>query len=141
MAMITVDIVTAERTVFSDDAEVVVVPGIEGQMGILPHHIPLMTMLRPGEVLVRRGGEDTNLAISGGFLEVNSDRVIILVDAAEGAEEIDVKRAEVAKRRAEKELSQRAPGLDMAKTEAALRRALARLAVVDKVKRGRKPGV
>jgi F-type H+-transporting ATPase subunit epsilon len=141
MAMITVDIVTAERTVFSDDAEVVVVPGIEGQMGILPHHIPLMTMLRPGEVLVRRGGEETNLAISGGFLEVNSDRVIILVDAAEGAEEIDVKRAEVAKRHAEKELSKRAPGLDMAKTEAALWRALARLAVVDKVKRRRKPGV
>jgi F-type H+-transporting ATPase subunit epsilon len=141
MAMITVDIVTAERTVFSDDAEVVVVPGIEGQMGILPHHIPLMTMLRAGEVLVRRGGEETNLAISGGFLEVNSDRVIILVDAAEGAEEIDVKRAEVAKRHAEKELSQRATGLDRAKTEAALRRALVRLAVVDKGKRRRRPGV
>ena len=140
MAKITVDIVTAERTVFSDDADVVVVPGVEGQMGILPHHVPLMTMLQSGEILIRKGGDETHLAISGGFLEVRPDRVIILADAAERAEEIDAKRAEEARRRAEEEIKKHAPGIDMAKTEAALRRALARLEVVERVRRRRRPG-
>ena len=140
MAKITVDIVTAERTVFSDDADVVVVPGVEGQLGILPHHAPLMTMLQSGEILIRKGGDETHLAISGGFLEVRPDRVIILADAAERAEEIDAKRAEEARRRAEEEMRKHASGIDMAKTEAALRRALARLEVVERVRRRRRPG-
>ena len=140
MSSIRLDIVTAERVVYSDDVEVVIAPGIEGQLGILPHHAPLMTTLQPGELRVRKGGEESSLAISGGFLEVRPDRIIVLADAAERAEEIDITRAEEAKRRAEERLSQRhAPGLDETRAEIALHRALIRLQVVEK-RRRRKPG-
>jgi len=139
MATTRLEIVTAEWVIFSDDVDVVVAPGVEGQLGILPHHAPLMTMLMPGEVLVRKGGEEFSLAISGGFLEVRPDRIIVLADAAERVEEIDVARAEAAKRRAEELLSRRPPEVDMAQAEAALRRSLARLKVVER-RRKRKPG-
>jgi len=135
------DIVTAERVVFSEDVDVVVAPGVEGQLGILPHHAPLMTTLQVGELRVRKGGEEFSLAISGGFLEVRPDRVIVLADTAERAEEIDVARAEEAKRRAEERLlERRVPGIDAARVEAALRRSLARLKVVEK-RRKRRPEV
>ena len=137
MSSIKLDIVTAERVVFSDDVDVVVAPGIEGQLGILPHHAPLMTMLAPGELRVRRGGEEFSLAVSGGFLEVRPDRVIVLADAAERAEEIDIARAEEAKRRAQEQLSRRTPAVDATLAEAALRRSLARLKVVEKRRRRR----
>ena len=139
MATTRLDIVTAERVVFSEDVDVVVAPGVEGQLGILPHHAPLMTMLMPGELRVRKGGEEFSLAISGGFLEVRPDRIIVLADAAERAEEIDVARAEEAKRRAEELLSRHPPEVDTARAEAALRRSLARLKVVER-RRKRKPG-
>ena len=130
MSTIRLDIVTAERLVFSEDVEGVVAPGVEGQLGILPHHTPLMTMLQPGELLVRKeGGEELCIALGGGFLEVRPDRIIILADAAERAEEIDIARAEEAKRRAQERLHERPPEVDMAQTEAALRRSLARLKV------------
>jgi len=135
MATTKLDIVTAERVVFSDDVDEVVAPGVEGQLGILPHHAPLMTMLLPGELLVRKGGEEFYLAISGGFLEVRPDRIIVLADAAERVEEIDVARAEEAKRRAEERLSEQVPGVDAARAEAALRRSLVRLKVVARRKR------
>ena len=116
MSSIRLDIVTAERVVFSEDVDVVVAPGVEGQLGILPHHAPLMTTLQPGELRVKKGGEEFSLAISGGFLEVRPDRVIVLADTAERAEEIDVARAEEAKRRAEESLLERlAPGIDAAR--------------------------
>lgn len=139
MATTRLDIVTAEREVFSDDVDEVVAPGVEGQLGILPHHAPLMTMLLPGELLVRKGGEEFYLAISGGFLEVRPDRIIVLADAAERVEEIDVARAEEAKRRAEERLSEQAPGVDAARAEAALRRSLVRLKVV--ARRRKRSGV
>jgi F-type H+-transporting ATPase subunit epsilon len=139
MATTRLDIVTAERVVFSDDVDVVIAPGAEGQLGILPHHSPLMTMLLPGELLVRKGGEEFYMAISGGFLEVRPDRIIVLADAAERVEEIDIARAEEARRRAEERLAELAPGLDMARAEAALRRSLIRLKVVER--RRRKPRV
>ena len=139
MATLKLDIVTAERVVFSEDVDVVVAPGVEGQLGILPHHTPLMTMLQPGELRVRKGGEEFFLAISGGFLEVRPDRVIVLADAAERVEEIDVARAEEAKRRAQEQLSQRAPDVDLAQAEAGLRRSLARLEVAQR-RRKRKSG-
>jgi F-type H+-transporting ATPase subunit epsilon len=129
MSPIRLDIVTAERLVYSEEVEAVIAPGVEGQLGILPHHAPLMTMLEPGELLVRRGGEELSMAISGGFLEVRPDRVIVLAEAAERAEEIDLARAEEAKRRAQERLSHRVPEVDVARTEAALRRSLARLKV------------
>ena len=139
MSSLKIDIVTAERVVYSEDVDAVIAPGIEGQLGILPHHAPLMTTLQAGELLVRRGGEEDSMAISGGFLEVRPDRIIVLADTAERAEEIDTARAEAAKQRAEQRLvDSRAEGLDEFRCETALRRAMARLTVADKVKRRRK---
>ncbi len=132
---IRLEIVTAERVVFSEDVDVVVAPGVEGQLGALPHHAPLMTMLEPGELLARKGGEEIALAISGGFLEVRPDRIIVLADAAERAEEIDIARAEAAKRRAEEQLHLHAPDVDAARAEAAMRRSMVRLKVAQKRKR------
>jgi F-type H+-transporting ATPase subunit epsilon len=140
MATTRLDIVTAEREVFSDDVDEVVAPGVEGQLGILPHHAPLMTTILPGELLVKKGGEEFYLAISGGFIEVRPDRIIILADAAERVEEIDIARAEEAKRRAEARLAEKAPGVDTARAEAALRRSLIRLQVAER-RRRRRPTV
>jgi F-type H+-transporting ATPase subunit epsilon len=134
-----IDIVTAERIVYSEEVDGVVAPGVEGQLGILPHHAPLMTILQAGELVVRKGGEEETMAISGGFLEVRPDHVIVLADQAERAEEIDAARAEAARRRAEERLKdRRAGGLDATRAEAALRRAIVRLSVADKLKRRRK---
>jgi F-type H+-transporting ATPase subunit epsilon len=137
MASIRLDIVTAERQVFSDDVDVVVAPGIEGEMAILPHHAPLMTTLKLGELRVRKGGEELSLAVTGGFLEVRPDRITILADAAERSEEIDIARAEAAKRRAEERLSHLGAGVDGARAEAALRRAMIRIKVGEKRRRRR----
>ena len=139
MAGIRLDIVTAEQAVYSEEVEMVIAPGVEGQLGILPHHIPLMTTLQAGELRIKKGGEEISLAISGGFLEVRPDRVVILADAAERAEEIDVARAEAAKRRAQERLAERhVYEIDGARAEAALHRSLARLKVAAAVKRRRK---
>ena len=140
MTTIRLDVVSAERVVYSEEVDVVIAPGVEGQLGILPHHTPLMTTLQSGELRVRRGGEEFSLAITGGFLEVRPDRVIVLADAAERAEEIDLARAEEAKRRAQEQISRRGPEVDLAQAEAALRRSLARLKVGEKRKK-RRPGV
>jgi F-type H+-transporting ATPase subunit epsilon len=138
MPGIRLDIVTAERMVYSDDVDMVVAPGAEGQLGVLPHHTPLMTTLLPGELRIKKGAEEVSLAISGGFLEVRPDRVVVLADAAERAEEIDVDRAEEARKRARERLSQqRELGIDGARAEAALRRSLARLRVAETARRRR----
>jgi F-type H+-transporting ATPase subunit epsilon len=139
MAGIILDIVTAEQAVYSEEVEMVIAPGVEGQLGILPHHIPLMTTLQAGELRIKKGGEEISLAISGGFLEIRPDRVVVLADAAERAEEIDVARAEAAKRRAQERLTERhVYEIDSARAEAALRRSLARLKVAAAVRRRRK---
>jgi len=135
MANIKLDIVTAERVVYSDDVDVVVAPGVQGQLGILPHHAPLMTTLQPGELRARKGGEEFSLAITGGFLEVRPDRVIVLADAAERVEEIDIARAEEAKRRAQERLKHPTHEVNLAQAEASLRRALTRLEVVQRRRR------
>lgn len=140
MPGIKLDIVTAEKEVYSEDVDMVIAPGVEGQLGILPHHTPLMTILRPGELRIKKGGEEVSLVISGGFLEVRPDRVIVLADAAEKVEEIDVARAEEARRRARERLTEKPEGSDAARTEAALRRSLARLRVVERAKRRKKSG-
>jgi F-type H+-transporting ATPase subunit epsilon len=130
---IRLEIVTPERVIYSDEVDAVVVPGVEGQLGILPHHAPLMTMLQPGELKVRKGGEEIYVAIFGGFLEVRPDRVIVLADAAERAEEIDVGRAEEAKRRAEQQMTNRVLSeVEKARAEAALRRSLVQLKVAER---------
>ncbi len=141
MAKIRLDIVTAERLVYSDEVDEVIAPGVEGQLGILPHHTPLMTMLQPGELIAKKDSEEFSLAISGGFLEVRPVRVIVLADSAERADDIDIARAEEAKRRAEQRLAEKyVPGADFARTEASLRRSLIRLKVAAR-RRKRRPGV
>ena len=141
MTGIRIDIVTAERAVYSEDVDAVIAPGIQGQLGILPHHAPLMTTLQSGELLIKKDGEEIALSVTGGFLEVRPDRVVVLADAAERADEIDVARAEEAKRRAEKLLADRGTiGADAASCEASLHRAMTRLAVAEKVRRKRRPG-
>ena len=131
---------TPERVIYSDEVDVVIAPGVEGQLGILPHHAPLITMLQAGELRVRKNGDETCIAIYGGFLEVRPDRVIILADAAERAEEIDIARAEEAKRRAEQQMTSRVLSeVDRAQAEAALRRSLVQLKVADRIRK-RKAG-
>ena len=132
---IKLEIVTAERAVFSDEVDIVIAPGSEGQLGILPHHAPFMTSLSPGELVARKSGNEFALAIGGGFLEVRADRVIVLADAAERAEEIDILRAEQAKKRAQEKLAHPGSAEEAFESEAALRRALARLEVADRIKR------
>ncbi|MCD6289132.1 MAG: F0F1 ATP synthase subunit epsilon [Anaerolineae bacterium] len=133
------EVVTAERTVYSDDVNMVVAPGIEGELGILPHHALLITVLTYGELTIRKDGEpDVLIAIGGGIMEVSEDRVVILADSAERAEEIDMERAEAALRRAEERLRRRRQeNIDFAQAEAALRRSLVRLRVAEKARRFR----
>lgn len=137
MATLRLEIISAERVVYSDDVDVVVAPGVEGQLGILPSHAPLMTILQPGELLVRKGEKESYLVVSGGYLEVFQNKVIVLSDAAEHAEEIDIARAEAARHRAQERLE--APGADLVGAEAALRRALARLRVAERRRRRPQP--
>ena len=130
---IRLEIVTPERVIYSDEVDAVIAPGVEGQLGILPHHAPLITMLQAGELRVRKGEEEICIAVFGGFLEVRPDRVIILADAAERAEEIDAARAEEAKHRAEQALADRKVSqADKARAEAALRRSLVEIKVAER---------
>lgn len=136
---LSVEIITAERVVFSDDnVDEVIAPGVEGQLGVLPRHTAFMTMLEPGELRLVKGEEEIILAVTGGFLEVRENKIVILADAAERADEIDLARAEEARRRAEERLAARESTMDLAKAEAALRRAVTRLGVAQR--RRRRPG-
>jgi len=129
MATMHLEIITAERQVYSDDVELVLAPGIEGELGILPHHAPLMTALQPGEIMVRKDGEESYLAVSGGFLEVMGNRVMVLADACEHSEEIEEERAQEAVRRAQERLGSRDADLDLERALSAVRRAESRLRV------------
>jgi len=136
------EIVTQERRVYSaDDVEMVVAPGSEGEMGILPRHAPLITSLQEGVMRVKRqGGKEELLAIHGGFMEVLPDHVIVLADSAERAEEIDIARAEEARQRAEELMKQRREGkVDYARADASLRRSLVRLKIVEGRRRRARP--
>ncbi len=135
MAPMRLEIITAERLVYSDDVDVVVVPGIEGQLGILPHHAPLMTALQPGELMVRKNGEESYLAVSGGFMEVLGNRVTILADAAERSDEIDEQRAQQAVERARERLEKREADIELEQALHSLRRAQVRLNVVRRRRR------
>ena len=133
------EIVTQERPVYSaDDVDMVLAPGVDGMLGILPRHAPLMTALVPGEIVIRKTGqEDVLMAVGGGFLEVRPDRVTILADSAERAEDIDVARAEAARQHAQQSLRERPTGADIVQAEHALRRSQIRL----KVARRRRPSI
>ena len=139
---LTVEIVTVERILRTESGvDVLIAPGTEGQLAILPRHAPLMTTIDPGVLTFRKGTVEEDFAVSGGFLEVRNDRVTILADAAEAAEEIDLARAEAARARAEERLRQaRERGVadtDMARAQASLQRSLMRLRAADKVRRRR----
>jgi F-type H+-transporting ATPase subunit epsilon len=135
---LSLEIVTAERTVLADEGiDVVIAPGALGEMAILPQHAALITPLNPGELRVRKGSEENAYFVAGGFLQVLNDKVTILADAAEHAEEIDVARAEDARRRAQETLAHRHEQPDVFATEAALRRSLLRLRVAERRRRAR----
>jgi len=129
VAKLVLEIVTAERLVYAADADMVLAPGIDGQLGILPHHAPLLTLLQAGVLKARNGAEEVSLAVSGGFMEVLADQVTVFADTAERAEEIDLARAEEARRRAEALMQRQVDALEFAAAEAALRRSLARIRV------------
>jgi F-type H+-transporting ATPase subunit epsilon len=134
---IRLEIVTGERVVYADDVDSVVAPGVEGELGILPHHAALMTTLIPGELRVSKGGQEILMAVGGGFMEVLPHKVTILADTAERAEEIDDARAEEARKRAQSRLADASKGeqIDVARAQAAMRRAVVRLKVAQKKKR------
>ncbi len=140
---LTVDIVTAERLVYSEDGvDRIIVPGVVGELGVLPLHAPLLTMIQPGVLRIVKGGDEIEMAITGGFIEVRQNRVTVLADAAERAEEIDLVRAEEARRRAQRRLEERTAEIDLSRAEAALARALMRLKVAERRRRraGVRPG-
>jgi F-type H+-transporting ATPase subunit epsilon len=133
---LSLQIITPERIVFEEDGvDSITLPGADGELTVLPRHAALMTALRPGPVVFRRGAEEVDLALSGGFLEVRDDRVVVLADTAERSEEIDIARAEEARRRAQERLATREGQLDIARAMAALERAQARLRVSERRRR------
>ena len=133
---LSLQIITPERVVFEEEnVDSLTVPGADGELTILPQHAALMTALRPGPVVMRRGGEEIDLALSGGFMEVRDDKIILLADTAERSDEIDAARAEEARRRAQELIAEHATDVDFARAFAALERAQARLRVSERRRR------
>src|SRR5678815_5921900 len=128
-ATLKLEIVTPEEKVYSEDVEMVTLPGVEGEMGIYPNHVPLLTQIVAGEIVARKGGQDFFLAIGEGFVEVTGDHVAILADMAIRAENIDEAKAEEARRRAEARLSEKLDDEEAAMVSAALAHSLALLQV------------
>jgi F-type H+-transporting ATPase subunit epsilon len=124
------EVVTPERIVYSQQADMVIVKGAEGELGILPNHIPLVTPLKIAPVRVKKsGGQEDLIAVHGGFIEVRKEKVVVLAEAAELPEEIDVDRARAAKERAERRLSEKAENIDFTRAQIALQKAINRLRV------------
>ena len=141
MAKLTVEIVTGERVVFTEtDVDMVVAPGSDGTLGILPRHAPLITTLAAGELRVKKGNTEQSLVVFGGFMEVTGEKVIVLADSAERAEEIDLARAEASRSRAEDSIRNRGAGADLAEAELSMRRAAVRLSVGQRLRGRRDPG-
>ncbi len=135
VSTIWLDIVTPERLLYSGTVNAVIAPGIEGQLGILAHHCPLLTMLQAGELKIHKSDQEISIAVSGGFLEVMPDRIVVLADTADRDEEIDIRKAEEAKHQAEIDMSgSHTTEADRVKAEAALRHALACLKIAEKRK-------
>lgn len=120
------EIVSPERRAYTDEVDEVIVPGIDGQLGILPHHTRLITALGTGELRIKKGGTEQSLLISGGFVEVRPDKVIVMADLAEHSDEIDEAKAVDARKRAEAELEAAKDPVDLARVRAALQTALMR---------------
>jgi F-type H+-transporting ATPase subunit epsilon len=125
-----VEIVTGERLILREESvDMVVAPGGAGALGILPQHAPLVTTLAYGELRIKKGSEEQSILVYGGFMEVAEDKVLVLADSAERAEEVDVERAENARRRAESSIANRQSTMDLEEAQASLRRANLRLRV------------
>ncbi len=129
MATFQLDIVSAERHVSSDQVDLLVAPGVEGEMAILPSHAPLLTVLKPGEIRVVKDGENNFIAVSGGFMEVMPEKVTILADTAERLDEIDIERAEAALKAAQERIASAPVDMDLHRALASLRRSQARIKV------------
>ena len=126
---IRLEIVTPESTVFSEDVEMVTLPGVEGQMGVLPHHVRLVTQMVPGEMIVRKNGQDSFLAVGEGLVEVTGQHISIVTNMAIGVENIDEARAEEARERAAARLREKISSEEVASVNASLARSLAQLQV------------
>ncbi len=129
MATLKLEIVTPEAKVYSEDVDMVTLPGTEGEMGIYPMHIPLMTQVAAGEVIARKDGKESYLAVGDGFVEITGDKVAILTDMAVEADNIDELKAEEARQRAEARLSEKLSDEESASVQAALAHSLAQLNV------------
>ncbi len=130
--VITMEVVTPEHHLCSVETESVVVPAFEGYLGVLPNHAPLITQLSLGVVTYKVGGREKKMAITGGFMEVSDNKVVILADTAELAEDIDTARAESARERAARRLREKDANLDYVRAQAALQRATIRLKAADR---------
>lgn len=137
MPAMRLEIVTAERVVYSEDVNSVLAPGTEGELGILPNHAPLLTTLKPGEIRVEKDGNQFYMAVSGGFMEVLGNKVTVLADTAERLEEIDSERAEEALNRAEDFLNNTSSSsaIDLQRALLSMRRSQARLKVAQRKRR------
>jgi F-type H+-transporting ATPase subunit epsilon len=140
VAPIKLEIVTPERIVLEDEADIVIARGMEGDIGVLHGHEPTITPLTTGELFYRADGEEHHIAISGGFMEIRPDKVVVLADVAERSEEIDRHRAEEARQRAEQALGERRGTELEAEAAASLQRALLRLRVSERRRHRERPG-
>jgi len=140
---IQLEIVTPERLAYSDEVDAVVLPGSEGELGVLPHHAPLVSTLGVGELRIRKGGQEESFAIVGGFLQVRPDKVVVMAETADMASEIDLEKAHEARRDAERAIETGFhEGADLAAARAELQQALLRIRVAERRHREgpRRPG-
>jgi len=127
------EIVTPERLAYQDEVDSVVLPGSEGELGVLPHHAPLVSTLGTGELRLRKGGQEESFAIVGGFLQVLPDKVVVMAETADMASEIDLERAQEARQKAEQVLeSGYVEGADLSAARAQLQQALLRIRVAER---------
>ncbi len=128
-ATLKLEIVTPDQVAYSEDVEMVTLPGVEGEMGIYPQHVPVLTQIVPGEIIARKNGRDYLLAVGEGFVEITGERVAVMADMAIRAENIDEAKAEEARRRAEARLAEQLEDEEAAVVNAALAHSLAQLKV------------
>ncbi len=131
------EIITPTEIVFKDEADEVVVPTVDGEIAILPNHVGLLTKIKPGELTVKKSGKEIHLAITGGFLEINENKVSILADYAVRAENIEIARAEEARQRAERAMKEKGSENNFLVADAELRKSLLELKVARKYKPGK----
>ena len=131
------EIITPTEVVFKDEADEVIIPTVDGEIAILPNHVGLLTKIKPGELTVKKSGKEIHLAITGGFLEINENKVSILADYAVRAENIEIARAEEARQRAERAMKEKGSENNFLVADAELRKSLLELKVARKYKPGK----